>query len=158
MACMLYQKCFFVYLFVILFCFVLFCCCCRCCFVLFCFCLFVCLFCFLGFLFLFVCFLLFVRLFVCLFYFGWNVWKDFRLSMSALETATRKSFTDLLHKLTFRSGILCYHCWCWHRKSKVFPYIIMLYDKYLDHMLVKLEQNRIVETTQNLELFDKKND
>ena len=31
-----------------------------------------------------------------------------------------------------------------------------LFDKYLDHMLVKFEQNRIVRTIQNFELFDKK--
>ena len=31
-----------------------------------------------------------------------------------------------------------------------------LFDKYLDLMLVKFEQNRMVGTTQNFELFDKK--
>ena len=31
-----------------------------------------------------------------------------------------------------------------------------LFDKYLDHMLVKFEQNHMVQTTQNFELFDKK--
>ena len=31
-----------------------------------------------------------------------------------------------------------------------------LFDKYLDHMLVKFEQNRMVQTTRNFELFDKK--
>ena len=31
-----------------------------------------------------------------------------------------------------------------------------LFDKYLDHMLVKFEQNRIVLTTQRVVLFDKK--
>ena len=31
-----------------------------------------------------------------------------------------------------------------------------LFDKYLDHMLVKFEQNRMVRTIQNIELFDKK--
>ena len=30
-----------------------------------------------------------------------------------------------------------------------------LFDKYLDHMLVKFEQIRIVRTVQNVELFDK---
>ena len=30
-----------------------------------------------------------------------------------------------------------------------------LFDMYLDHMLVKFEQSRIVQTTQILELFDK---
>ena len=31
-----------------------------------------------------------------------------------------------------------------------------LFNKYLDHMLVKFEQNCMVQTTRNLELFDKK--
>ena len=31
-----------------------------------------------------------------------------------------------------------------------------LFDKYLDHMLVKFEQNRMVRTMQNFELFDEK--
>ena len=31
-----------------------------------------------------------------------------------------------------------------------------LLDKYLDHMLVKFEQNRMVRTIQNFVLFDKK--
>ena len=31
-----------------------------------------------------------------------------------------------------------------------------LFDKYLDHMLVKFEQNRMVQTTRNFELFGKK--
>ena len=31
-----------------------------------------------------------------------------------------------------------------------------LFDKYLDHMLVKFEQDCMVQTTRNLELFDKK--
>ena len=31
-----------------------------------------------------------------------------------------------------------------------------LFDKYLNHKLVKYEQNRMVQTAQNFELFDKK--
>ena len=31
-----------------------------------------------------------------------------------------------------------------------------LFDKYLDHMLVEFEQNRMVLTIQNFEFFDKK--
>ena len=31
-----------------------------------------------------------------------------------------------------------------------------LFVKYLDHMLVKFEQNHIVQNVQNFELFDKK--
>ena len=36
-------------------------------------------------------------------------------------------------------------------------YFHKLFDKYLDHMLVKFEnKNRMVRTKQNVELFDKK--
>ena len=31
-----------------------------------------------------------------------------------------------------------------------------LFDTYLDHMLVEFEQNCMVQTTRNLELYDKK--
>ena len=31
-----------------------------------------------------------------------------------------------------------------------------LFDKYIDHMLVKFEQNRMVRNTQNFELFGEK--
>ena len=34
--------------------------------------------------------------------------------------------------------------------------LYILFDKYLDHMLVKFEQNCMVQTTRNFELFDKK--
>ena len=60
---------------------------------------------------------------------------------------------NLLQKLIFRLGILCYHCWCWRWKSKVSN---TLYGKYLDHMLVIFEQNRMVRTIRNFLLFDKK--
>ena len=54
-----------------------------------------------------------------------NVWRDFRLPMSALATVARKSFmANLQQKLIFRSGILFYHCWRWHWKSKISPHII----------------------------------
>ena len=31
-----------------------------------------------------------------------------------------------------------------------------LFDKYLNHMVVKFEQNRIFQTVQNIKVFDKK--
>ena len=54
-----------------------------------------------------------------------NVWSDFRLPMSALATVAPKSFDGkFTAKFIFQSGILCYHCWYWHWKSKVSSYII----------------------------------
>ena len=56
---------------------------------------------------------------------AWDVCRDFRLLMSLLATVAGEILTaNLLQKLIFRSGILCYHCWYWHWKSKVSPYII----------------------------------
>ena len=67
-----------------------------------------------------------------------NVWRDFRLPMSALATVARKSY-------------------CKNEFSDRAFYVIIadadigslkslhkLFDKYLDHMLVKFEQNRVV--------------
>ena len=53
-----------------------------------------------------------------------NVWRDFRLPMSALATVGIVLMENLLQKWIFRAGIWCYHCWCWHWKFKVSPYII----------------------------------
>ena len=69
-----------------------------------------------------------------------DVWSDFWLPMSALATVAGKSFNGTLTaKMSFRSSILYYHCWCWHWKSKVSPNIIW---KVYRHMLVKFDQNR----------------
>ena len=135
---------------------------------------------------------------MCYKHFLSNVWRDFRLRMSALATAAGKSFNGkFTSKFDFLTGILYYYCWCWYWKSEVSPYIIWnrpvkrvaesslkmfiissrngwalyqldgfdqtwiiirptLFGKYLDHMLVKFEQNRMVQTIQNFDLFDKK--
>ena len=39
---------------------------------------------------------------------------------------------------------------------KYFQTLGGLFDKYLDHALVKFEQNRMARTIQNFELYDKK--
>ena len=54
-----------------------------------------------------------------------NVWRDFRLSVSAIATVARKSFNGKFSaKIEFRPDILCYHYRRWHRKSKIPPYIV----------------------------------
>ena len=59
---------------------------------------------------------------------------------------------NLLPKLIFRSGILC----C-HTDSDIgsLKSLHTLFDKYLDHILVKFEQNRMVGNIQIFELFGK---
>ena len=63
----------------------------------------------------------------------------------------RVFMANLLQKLVFWVGILCYHYWRWHWKS-----LHTLFDKYLDHMLVKFELNLIVWYMKSLSLFGKK--
>ena len=70
--------------------------------------------------------------------------------MSALATYS----ANVLQKLIFRLGILCYHIADADIGS--LKSLHTLFDKYLDHMLVKFEQNRVVRSIQNFELFDKK--
>ena len=74
--------------------------------------------------------------------------------MSALETVAGKSLTaNLLQKLIFRSGILCYHCADTDTES--LKSLHTLFDKYLDHMRVKLEQNRMVQTIKFWSFWEK---
>ena len=61
---------------------------------------------------------------------------------------------NLLQKLVFRPGILCYHFVDADIGSV--KSLHTLFDKYLDHILVKFEQNRIVRTIKNVVLFDQK--
>ena len=56
-------------------------------------------------------------------------------------------------KLVFGSDILYYHCWCGHWKQKS---LHTLFVKHLDHILVNFEQNRMVRTIQNFEVFHEK--
>ena len=72
------------------------------------------------------------------------MWRDLRLSMSALATVARKSFNS---KFNSKNGF----------SDQVFYVTVtVLFDKYLDQMLVKFEQNSMVLTIQNFELFDRK--
>ena len=84
-----------------------------------------------------------------------NVWRDFRLPMSALATVAGKSFNGkFTAKIDFPMRYLFYQgadAGIGSLKS-----LHTLFHKYLDHMLVKFEQNRAVRTIQFLELFDQK--
>ena len=83
-----------------------------------------------------------------------NVWRDFRLPMSSLATVKRKSFNGkFAAKIDFPTCILCYIA---DADIGSLKSLHTLFDKYLDHMLVKFEQNRMVRTIQNFVLFDKK--
>ena len=76
--------------------------------------------------------------------------SDIRLSMSALATVAEKSFDGkFTAKIDF--SIEYFIADIGGLKS-----LQTLFDKYLDHMLVKFEQDRMVRNIQNTELFDNK--
>ena len=61
--------------------------------------------------------------------------------------------TNLLQKMIFRSDIYVTITDAVIRSLKS---LHTLFDKYLNHMLVKFEQNRMVRNIQTFELFGKK--
>ena len=71
--------------------------------------------------------------------------------MSALATVTGKSFNNkFTAKVDFPIVTIA------DGDIGSLKSLHILFDKYLSHMLVKFEQNRMVWTIQNFELFDKK--
>ena len=72
--------------------------------------------------------------------------------MSALATVTRKSFNGkFTAKIDFPIGHFMLPLLMLTFGSLKFLH--KLIDKYLDHMLVKIEQNRMVRTIQNFGAF-----
>ena len=84
-----------------------------------------------------------------------NVWRDFRLPMSELATVAAKSFQDKFTTKNWFSNRM-FHVTIADADIGSLKSLHTLFDKYLDHMLVKFEQNRMLRTIQNFELFDKK--
>ena len=62
--------------------------------------------------------------------------------MSALPTVAGKA-ANLLQKLILQSGILCYLA---DADIKSLKSLHTIFDKYLDHMPLKFEQIRMVQT------------
>ena len=97
--------------------------------------------------FLFFVFVLFCLFFFCFFYY-YFLQKSAKFRVLSIFRTIRlcSNFTSMWYK---------------HLKGNVWrdfrlPMAIhTLFDKYLDHMLVKFEQIRMVRTIQNVELFDK---
>ena len=73
--------------------------------------------------------------------------------MSALATVAAKRLNyNLLPKLIQQSGIYVTIAYVDIGSLKC---LHTLFDKYLDYILVKFEQNYMIQTTQNIELFNK---
>ena len=64
-----------------------------------------------------------------------NVWRDFRLSMSALETVAGKSFKGKLLQKLISDRV--FYVTITDADSGSLKSLHTLFDKYLDHMLVK---------------------
>ena len=76
--------------------------------------------------------------------------------MSALATVVRKSFNcKFTAKLDFLIGHFMLPLLADADIGRL-KSLHALFGKYLDHMLVNLEQNRMVRTIQNAVFFDKK--
>ena len=74
--------------------------------------------------------------------------------MTALAMVARKSFNGkFTAKLIFRSSI---YVTIADANIENLKSLHTLFDKCLEHMLLKFEQNRMVQTIQNFEIFDKK--
>ena len=87
-----------------------------------------------------------------------NVWRNFRLVVFAFATVARESLkANLLQKLIIRSGILgtITEADIGSLKS-LHTLLAIIWYKYLDLMLVKFEQNRMIPNIQNFEPFGKK--
>ena len=83
-----------------------------------------------------------------------NVWRDFRLPMSASAmvtwiTRSENRFLQYLPLKLFPATVA-------NADIESLKSLHTLFSKYMDHTLVKFEQNCKVQTTRNFELFDKK--
>ena len=81
--------------------------------------------------------------------------RHFSLPMSALATVEEKSFNGkFTGKFDFSDRV--FYITIADADIKSPKSLHTLFDKYLDHMLVKFERNCTVQTVQNFDLFDKK--
>ena len=85
-------------------------------------------------------------------FFFFFVRRDFRLPMSALATVARKRFNyKFTAKIDFSDR--AFQVTIAYADLGSLQSLHTLFDKYLNHMLVEFEQNRMVRTIQNCELF-----
>ena len=76
--------------------------------------------------------------------------------MSALATVARKRFNGIFTAKKKWFSDRAFHVTIADADIGSLKSLHTLFDKYLDHMLVKYEQNRTVQAIQNFVLFDKK--
>ena len=85
----------------------------------------------------------------------YKLWRDFRLPRSALATVVRKSFNG---KFTAKNWFSDRAVYVNHSDADILSLkcLLTLFDKFLDHMLGKFEQNRMVQIMQNFVPFSDK--
>ena len=84
-----------------------------------------------------------------------NGWSDFRLPMPALATITGKSFYCKIYCKNWFSDRISYITSAYADIGSL-KSLHTLFGMYLDYILVKFDQNCMVRTVQNFDLFDKK--
>ena len=83
-----------------------------------------------------------------------NAWRDFKLSGSEFATIVPKTFNvKFTTKIDFSDR--AFYIFINDPDIGSLNFFHTLFDKYLDHMLVKFELNRIIRNKQNFELFGK---
>ena len=83
-----------------------------------------------------------------------NVWRDFRLLMSALATAAGKSFKGkFIAKIDFSDRV--FYITIADADIGSLKSLHTLFDQDLDHILAKFEQNCMVRIIQNLNFLTK---
>ena len=85
-----------------------------------------------------------------------NIWRDFRLPRSALATVDRKSFNGKFTAKNYFSDRAFYVTHDSDADILSLKSLLTLFDKFLDHMLGKFEQNRMVQIMQNFVPFRQK--
>ena len=87
-------------------------------------------------------------------YFTNNVWRDFRLSMSASAMVASNEIGKSIFAVNL--PLKLFYVTVANADIGSLKSLHTSFTKCLYHMLVKFEQNRMVQTTRNFELFDKK--
>ena len=82
-----------------------------------------------------------------------NVWRDFRLLMSPLATVAWKNLNSKF-KFTTTDFPIGHFMLPFNTVDSLMS--LQAFDKFLDHMLVKIEESIMVQNFQSFELFDKK--
>ena len=86
---------------------------------------------------------------MCYKHFAGNVWRDFKTFSVSISKGSTEEFEWQIYRKNW------FYVTIGDADIESLKSLHTLFDKYLDHMLVKFEENCMVWTIQNYELFDK---